>query len=144
MLRAAVAVVVGYLVTAIVVALATIAAFMAMGPDRAFLAGSFNPSAIWLITCFAFSFVAAILGGLVCRAISGPGAVKVLAALILLLGIGLAIPALTQEDTRPAIREPGLPSLQAMTNARQPVWATMAFPFLGAVGALIGGSRKRS
>jgi uncharacterized membrane protein YfcA len=130
---------------AIAVGLATVGAYLALGPDLAFKPDTFEPSTLWLVVCFAFSLLAAVAGGFVCSRISGPGATKVLAGLVLVLGILMALPALnTAADTRPTVRLPDTPSLTAMQNQRQPPWAAMSFPLIGAVGVLIGGSRKRS
>ena len=129
----------------IVVGLATVGVYLALGPDRAFKPDTFEPSTIWLIACFAFSFIAAVAGGFVCSRISGPGATRVLAGLVLVLGILMALPAMNVAgDTRPTVRLADTPSLVAMQNQRQPPWAAMSFPLIGAVGVLIGGSRKRS
>ena len=97
-----------------------------------------------VIACFAASLIAAMIGGFVCSRISGPGALKVLAALLVVLGILLALPALDPaNDPRPLVRPPDTPRLIALTNSRQPPWAAMTFPFVGAIGVLIGGRGKR-
>ena len=118
--RAVLAVLAGYLVMAVVVVVATAAAFLFIGVDRAFRLASFHLSALWLVTFFAFSFVAAILGGLVCRRIGGPKAGNVLAVVVFVLGMTILAPAVVMRD------------------ASQPLWATLSFPIIGAVGALIG------
>ena len=144
MLKAVVAVVVGYLTMAIAVAILTFGLFMLLGPDRAFQPGTYEVSTIWVTTCFALSLVSAIIGGFICRVISGRGAVKALAALVVMLGILLALPALNPaNDPRPLVRPPDTPSLVAVTNSRQPPWAALAFPIVGAIGVLIGGRDKR-
>ena len=130
---------------ALVVGLATVGVYLALGPNLAFKPDTFEPATVWLVVCFAFSLLAAVAGGFVCSRISGPGAVKVLAGLVLVLGILMALPAMNSAgDTRPTVRLPDTPSLAAMQNQRQPPWAAMSFPLIGAVGVLIGGSRKRS
>ena len=144
MLKAVLAVVAGYLTMAIAVAILTLGLFLLLGPDRAFQPGTYEVSTTWVIACFTASLLAAIVGGLICQRISGNGAVKVLAALVVVLGILLALPALNPaNDPRPLERPPGTPSLVAITNGRQPPWAAMAFPVVGAVGVLIGGRVRR-
>ena len=144
MLKAGLAVVAGYLTMAIAVAVLTLGLFVLLGPDRAFEPGTYEVSTVWVIACFVASFVAAIIGGLVCRRISGPGAVKALAACVVVLGLLLALPALNPaNDPGPLVRPPDTPILVTVTNSRQPPWAAMAFPAVGAIGVLIGG-RGRS
>jgi len=109
-LKAVLAVVAGYLTMAIAVAILTLGLFVLLGPDRAFQAGTYEVSTIWVITCFAVSLVSAIIGGFVCSRIAGPGALKVLAALLMVLGILLALPALDPaNDPRPLVRPPDTP-----------------------------------
>ena len=144
MLKAVLAVVAGYLTMAIAVAILTLGLFLLLGPDRAFQPGTYEVSTAWVIACFAASLLSAIIGGFICRRISGLGAVKALAALVVVLGLLLALPALNPaNDPRPLVRPPDTPSLVALTNSRQPPWAAMAFPVVGAIGVLIGGRGKR-
>ena len=145
MLKGLLAVILGYIVMALVVGVATVGAYAAIGPDRAFQPGNYEVSTLWLAVCFAFSLIAAIAGGFVCNRVSGPGAAKVLAALVLIAGILLALPTLnTANDPRPTLRLPETPTLEAVQNQRQPPFAAFGFPVIGAIGVLIGGSRKRS
>lgn len=144
MLKAVLAVAAGYFTMAIAVAVLTLGLFLLLGPDRAFQPGTYEVSTAWVIACFSASLVSAIIGGLVCARISGPGAVKALAALVVALGVLLALPAMIPaNDPRPLVRPPDTPSLVAITNSRQPPWAAVAFPFVGAIGVLIGGRGRR-
>ena len=144
MLKAILAVVAGYLTMAIAVAVLTLGLFVLLGPDRAFQPGTYEVSTVWVVACFAASLFSAVVGGLVCRRIAGPGAVKALAAIVVVLGFLLALPALNPaNDPRPLVRPPDTPILVTVTNSRQPSWAAMAFPVVGAIGVLIGGRGKR-
>jgi hypothetical protein len=143
-LKAILAVVAGYFTMAIAVAVLSLGLFVLLGPDRAYEPGSYDVSTAWVIACFAASLVAAIIGGFVCSRIAGLGAVKVLAALVVVLGLLLALPALNPaNDPRPLVRQPDAPLLVTLSNSRQPPWAAMAFPVVGAIGVLIGGRGKR-
>jgi hypothetical protein len=143
-LKAILAVVAGYLTMAVAVAVFSLGLFLLLGPDRAFQPGTYDVSAAWVIACFGASFVSAIVGGLICSRISGSSAVKALAALVVVLGIVLAFPVLDPAtDPRPLVRPPGTLSFVALTNSRQPPWAAMTFPVVGAVGVLIGGRGRR-
>ena len=144
MLKAVLAVVAGYLTMAIAVAALSLGLFVLLGPDRAFQPGNYEVSTVWVITCFALSLVSAIGGGFICRRISGGGAVRALAVLVVVLGVLFALPALNPaNDPRPLVRPPDTPSLVAVTNSRQPPWAAVAFPIVGAIGVLIGGRGRR-
>ena len=144
MLKAILAVVAGYLTMAIAVAVLTFGLFVLLGPDRAFQPGTYEVSTVWVVACFAASLLAAVVGGHVCRRIAGPGAVKALAAIVVVLGFLLALPALNPaNDPRPLVRPPDTPILVTVTNSRQPSWAAMAFPVVGAIGVLIGGRSRR-
>jgi hypothetical protein len=63
----------------------------------------------------------------------------------LILGLLAAVSVLrpAAEDPRPDVRTGGVPALQAMANARTPVWLALLNPILGIAGVLYGG-RKAS
>jgi len=140
--RGVLAIVAGYLVMAAIVALATMAAFVVIGADRVFHAGTFHPSALWLVTCFSFSFIAAILGGIVCARIGGRDTGTLLGVLVFVLGIAMLAPTVRHPDAGPVLRPANVSARDAMIRARQPLWATLAFPIIGAVGTLIGARGK--
>lgn len=144
MLKATLAVVGGYLVMAIVVFVAFTGLYLGMGPDRAFQPGTYYVSTLWIAVSLAVNLLAAIAGGFACAWISRGAAAKVLAALVLLLGIAFAIPVIdSSKDPRPIQREADTPNLVAMTNGRQPVWMALSLPLIGAVGTLLGAGRVR-
>ena len=145
MLRGTIAVVVGYVVMAITVFAIFSLMFGAIGQDRAFAPGSYTVTWFWLLPAFVVSAIAAIAGGYICARISPGRAPQVLAAIVLCLGILLALPVLNSAaDLRPTVRRPGISNLEAMTNARQPVVVSLFNPVVGLVGVLIGarGARK--
>jgi len=66
MLRAILSVIAGY-VTMFMVVMATFSvAFLALGTERAFAPGSWDPSVLWLVVSFALGLLAAVVGGWVC------------------------------------------------------------------------------
>ena len=145
MLKKAVAVVVGYLTMLVVVFVTFTGLYLALGPDRAFQPGTYDPSGLWLTLSLTLSLVAAILGGLVCATIgNSSAAVRSLAILVVILGVIGAWPALDPgKDPRPSVRSADVPNMEAMMNARQPVWVALSLPLIGAVGVLIGAARVR-
>lgn len=147
MLRAVLAVVAGYVVMAAVVFITFSGLYLALGTERTFRPGSYDVSAAWAVGSVVLSVVAAVVGGLVCAAISRGGrAPMALAAAVFVLGVLSAIPALT--DSRPREARTGdVSNTAAMMNARQPVWFALAMPVVGAVGVMVGagmyGRKKR-
>jgi len=136
-------VVVGYIVMFCVVFLTFSGAYLALGPDRAFLPGSYDASILWNVLSVVLGFAAAVIGGMVCMMIAkdarGP---KWLAVLVFVIGIAFAIPVLRQSpgsEPRPA----GLSMMEAMGKARQTPWTALLNPVIGVLGVLVGG-RGRS
>ena len=146
MLKLVAGVIVGYVVMSLLIFTTFSGAYLAIGADLAFQAGNYSPSVLWLVLSVVLGFFAAWVGGVVCARIGGNGrAPKALAGVVVVLGILMALPALTRtNDPRPTVRTGSVPNMEAMTNARQPVWMSMALPFLGAAGVLMGGREKRT
>jgi hypothetical protein len=140
MLRLIGSVVVGYVVMAAVVFVALTGAYVALGADRAFEAGVYDVSLLWIVTSIVVGLAAALLGGWVARRISGsPAGPRALALLVLALGAFLALPVLFG-DTAAVGGRTGAPGpFEAMQVARSPVWIVILNPLIGALGALVGG-----
>lgn len=136
-------VILGYVVMAALIFAAFSGAYLAMGTEAAFQPGSYEPSSLWIAVSFVLGFAASAAGGWVCATVARDGRVtSILAAVVLLLGLALAVPALR----RTAPLEPRLgdvPNMEAMTKAHQPGWIALLNPLIGAAGVLIGG-RLRS
>jgi hypothetical protein len=145
MLRAVLAVIVGYVVTSVLIFACFTGAYLLMGADNAFRPGSYDISHRWLALAFVVDFVAAVIGGLVCAAIAKGGkAPLALAALTLVLGVLLAIPSMMAvRNTGPTIRRGSVSNLEAMQRAKEPIWAPLLTPLVGAVGVLVGAKLKR-
>jgi uncharacterized membrane protein YeaQ/YmgE (transglycosylase-associated protein family) len=142
--RSIIGVIVGYLALFVVLFCVLTAAYLGMGADRAFAPGSFRPSALWLAIEIVVGFVAAAIGGWLCLVIARKrGAVTALVIVILAVGALSAVPAFKAAGLPEAVREGGLSNMQAMMNARPPVWMAFFNPVLGAVGAFVGSRFKR-
>lgn len=86
----------------------------------------------------------AVVGGLVCYAIARKrGAVTALVVVILVLGALGMIPAVMASGAPEAVRDGSLSNMEAMMQARQPVWMSILNPILGVVGVLVGSRLKR-
>lgn len=143
MLRSIGAVLAGYAVMFVLVFLSFSGLYLTIGPDGAFVPGTYDVSALWLVCSTVLNIVAALAGGLVCALVARGGkAAGALAALVLLLGLLMAIPVLKA----PQVSEPrsaAVPNMEAMMKARTPVWVALLNPVIGAVGALAGAALRR-
>jgi len=146
MLRAVAGVILGYLVMAILVFGSFSVAYLAMGSERAMMPGSYEVTALWIMVSIVLSLGAAIIGGITCAAVSRGGKAPLyLVGLVLVLGLSMALPALkTSRNAEAMVRAGSVGNFEAMKNAHQPDWLTLANPFLGALGVLVGARLRRS
>lgn len=144
MLRLIGAVLLGYIAMVIIVFCGMSLAWLVLGADGAFQTGTYDVSAIWILVSCAIAFVAALAGGWLARVVTqnarGP---RVLAGFVVVLGIVLAIPALTGSAPETGARPDAVPMFEAIANARTPLWVMLISPLIGAVGVLIGGRALR-
>lgn len=139
--RAIGAVVLGYVVMAVVVFIFFTLAWLVLGADGAFAPGTYEVSGVWIAMSIVVGLVAAILGGFVCAVIAKSATPpKVLAAIVLVLGLAMAIPELGGEA--PAERPAEVSMSEATQNAGQPGWILLLNPLIGAVGVLVGSRLK--
>ncbi|UCC84847.1 MAG: hypothetical protein JSW46_07995 [Gemmatimonadota bacterium] len=140
--RAIGSVVVGYVVMAVVIMISFTLAWLALGADGSFEPGTYEVSAVCIVMSIVVGLLAAMLGGFVCSAVAKRATPpKVLAAIVLVLGLGLAIPELSGDQV-PAERPAEVSMTEANTNAEQPVWLALLNPLIGAVGVLAGARLK--
>ena len=142
MLRSVLAVVVGYIVMFILQLAAFMTIYTMMGPNWSFKPASFEASTRWTLMQFAVILVTAAIAGLFCAAIAKGGkAPLALAAVVLVLGLGLAVahPAMQPADTH----EVRTGNVANIFRARHPTWVVFLGPFIAAVGVVIGGKLKR-
>ena len=102
-------------------------------------------SIIWIIISFIFGLAAAVLGGYLCVLISKNNKVAlVLAALVFVLGIAMAIPALGESsDEVYEMRKSDVSNMEAMQNAKQPGYILILNPIIGAFGVVAGSKLKK-
>jgi hypothetical protein len=142
--RAIAAVIVGYIVFAAISFALFTGAYTALGADRAFNPGVYDVSMIWLVIAFAISLVGAIVGGFVCSVLASTGKPPLaMAAIVLLLGVGLAYVHNATAPPDPGARKGDVPNFEAMTKAVMPPWCHYGAPVVGAIGVLIGKKKKR-
>lgn len=137
--RAIVSVVVGYVAMFAAIFLTFSGLYLALGPELSFQPGSYEPSVLWTVVSFALGVGAAILGGYVCARIARTATPpKVLAGVVLVIGLLSAVPVLMAAATPAEARTGEVGNLDAMMKAKQPAWVALANPFVGLVGVLLG------
>lgn len=139
MLRNIGGVIVGYLVMFAFILITFTVLYLLLGAEGSFQPNSYEISGVWMVLSIILGIVAAVLGGWVCAKIAvSPKAAYVLAVVVLLLGIGMAIPAMSSDSAMPEIRTGDVSNMEAMQNAKTPTWMMFLNPLLGAVGIVIG------
>lgn len=146
MIRSIAAVVAGYAVMALWVMLALSLSWMALGPEFAFREGTVDVSLGWMAVALATGFLGALLGGFVAARISrvpGGSAVRVLAGLVLVLGLLSAFFQVPPEE-RPVFEGEiaAIAPAEAAEVARQPRGYPYAISIIGCLGVLGGGSAR--
>ncbi|MDE2732148.1 MAG: hypothetical protein OXM02_12350 [Bacteroidota bacterium] len=134
------AVVAGYAAMAITIFVTFTVAYLLMGPDRAFQAGTYDVSSIWIVLTLVVGWSAATLGGKVCSLIAHTVTpAKILVAFVGILGAAQLVIALVMQPAAPAERLAGEPSvMEAMNVAVQPLWITVVNPIIGVLGTAWG------
>jgi len=145
MLRAILAVVISYVLMFVLIFITFTCVYLLLGADGAFKPGTYDASNLWLAIAFLVNLVIAIIGGLICAAISKGGKARLgLAIVVFVMGLLLAIPSIMAQKANPnMVRAGNVSNMEAMTRAKEPVWVPLLFPFIGAAGVLIGGKLKR-
>ena len=136
--------VVGYVVLFVIVFTTFTIAYLAMGADGAFKPGVYEPSGLWIVVSIILSAVAAIVGGLVAVIVGKDrGAANILIGIVLVLGLVGIISQATSSDEKPEIRTGDVSNIDAMQNARQPMWVAIVTPLIGVGGVLVGACLKK-
>jgi undecaprenyl pyrophosphate phosphatase UppP len=145
MVRSIIAVIVSYITMFVLNFLAFVGLYTVLGPNQAFRPHSYLASTRWIAISLVIIFVTAVIGGLICSAIAKGGrAPLALAIVVLVLGLLLAVPSLMKAKANAdLIRIGDVPQMEAAQKAYWPVWTPFTFPFISAIGVLIGGRLKR-
>jgi hypothetical protein len=141
MIRKILGAVAGYIVNFFGVFLLFTGSSLALGPDRLFLPGNYEPSMMWIIGAFVIGFIAAVIGGYVAALIGQDGAVKIMAGLVVLIGV-IVFLQLFRETSAVETRTVDLPIMEAMFKAREPLWFAAVNPILVVIGVFAGGALR--
>lgn len=144
MLRAVLAVIVGYVVMALLVFTTFSLTYLVLGADGAFRPGTYEVTPLWLVMSFVFGFIAAIVGGWVCATIAkNSKATQGFAAVVFIVGLIVAVSMFrAADDARPQVREGNVGNIAAMQNARQPAWVALMNALIAPAGILLGARLK--
>jgi hypothetical protein len=144
MLRSILGVVVGYLVMFMVAFAAYTAAYFALGTDRIFEAGTYALSGMWIGLVIAITFIAGLIGGLTCAAISKSRTTGlVLALIVFVLSFVFELPNIMKDHT-PVARTGEVSNMEVMEKGQPPAWLCLLIPFLGGAAVLMGSRMKKS
>lgn len=144
MVRSILSVIAGYGVMFLLVFVAFTCLYLAVGANGAFEPGTYNVGLLWIAASTVLGTAAAIAGGWVCAHIARrPMPARVLAGIVVALGMVLAGLSVAAPAANPAPRAADVPNLEAMTKARLPHWLEFASPILSAAGVLVGARLKK-
>ena len=140
-MRTLLAVLAGYLVMALLVFALLTGAYLAGGPDFAFQPGTYAVTVPWIAVMIVVGIDAAMAGGFEAHRLApSPRTLQALAALVVVLGLTMAMASLNApEDPTLAVRAGGVANMDAMMRARTPTWANVLNPVLGVIGVFAGG-----
>lgn len=146
MLRSVLGAIVGYVAMVVVVMAGIGLAWVGLGAEGAFAGEEPHPSNLWMVSNLVGGFIAALAGGLVAlKSGRSQRAVKILAGLVLGLGLVVALLAPSSEVSGKSLNKPvaELSFMEAGEYAQQPSWYNWLIPLVGVAGVLLGG-RDRS
>ncbi|MBP9121007.1 MAG: hypothetical protein KBF59_09095 [Ignavibacterium sp.] len=145
MVRNILGVVLGYVAMFAFVFISFTVLYLILGADGSFESGTYEVSIVWVIISFILGLAAAVLGGYLCVLfLKNNKAVLVLAALVLIFGIAMAIPALGESaDDVYEMRKNDVSNMEAMQNAKQPAYMLILNPIIGALGVFAGSKLKK-
>jgi small neutral amino acid transporter SnatA (MarC family) len=136
----------GYIVIFATIFITFTIAYLILGTEGAFQERTYDVSFAWIVVSIILSIFAAVLGGFVCKLVAkNDTAVKILAGIVLVLGLSMAVVQMTADTSdRPVVRDETVESMDAMNNAISPTWMNFLNPLLGVLGVMYGGRLKKS
>jgi hypothetical protein len=146
MARTIIGVIVGYVLMFLLNFAGFVTMYAVMGPEQAFAPGLYLASTKWIAVAFVMILISGLIAGLVCAVIAKGGrAPLALAIVVVVLGLLLAIPGMMKAQINSKLVRTGdVPSMQAAQLAYWPVWCPFTFPFISAIGVMVGSKLKRS
>ncbi|HEU4888338.1 MAG TPA: hypothetical protein VFV49_10650 [Thermoanaerobaculia bacterium] len=143
MIRKILGAVIGYVAYFFCVFLLFTGLSVVLGPDRLFLPGNYEPSMMWIIGALIIGFIAAVIGGYVAALIGKSGAAKIMAGIVVLIGV-IVFVGLLRENSAVETRTVDLPIMEAMFKAREPLWFAAVNPLLVVIAVFTGGALRKN
>ena len=145
MARSIIAVIVSYILMFVLNLLAFLGLYAVIGPGQAFRPRSYLASNRWILITFVILVVTGVIAGLICAVIARGGRAPAALALgVVVIGILLAIPSVMKARSNAGMaRPPEVSQMEALNYAYWPVWAPFVFPFVSALGVVVGGKLKK-
>jgi hypothetical protein len=143
MVRRVLGAIAGYIVFFLCLLVSFLSLYFAMGSDRAFLPGKYDPTMLWTISAFILGFIAAAIGGYIAALIAKSGAVKIMVGLMVVIG-AMSVVGLMIKNKPEEIRTGNVTSTEEMMKAREPVWVAVVNPILGVIGIFAGASLRKN
>jgi len=112
-----------------------------LGPDRLFLPGNYAPSTMWIVGALVVGIIAAAIGGYVAALIGKSGAVKIMAGIVVVIGV-IVFVGLLRDKSAVETRTVELPVTEAMFKAREPLWVAAVNPLLVVIAVFAGGALR--
>jgi hypothetical protein len=141
MMRKILGAVAGYIAYFLCVFLLFTGFSLVLGPDRLFLPGNYEPSLLWSIGALVIGVIAATIAGYLAALIGKNGAVKILAGIVVLIGV-LVFIQLFRDNSPVESRTVDLPTTEAMFKAREPLWVAGANSVLVVLAVFAGGALR--
>ena len=145
MVRAILAVIASYIMIFVLDFIGFTCAYLIVGPDIAFKPGIYEASTKWIGFAFVLNIIVCLIGGFICALIAKGGrAPLVLAIVAIVLGLVVAVADMNKGKANAGlVRTSNTPQLEAVQKAYWPVWVPFSFPFVSAIGILMGGKLKK-
>jgi len=145
MARTIIGVIVGYVLMFILNFFGFVTLYMVVGPAHAFKPGMYLASNRWIAMSAVVILITGLIAGFVAGAIGKSGQTALaLAIAVIILGVLLAIPAVFKARANAnLVRVGDVPQMEAAAKAYWPIWCPFTFPFISAIGVLVGGRLSR-
>lgn len=143
--RKILAVITGYISTAIIIFITFTILYFILGADGSFEPNSYRVSTTWIILSIILGLIASLIGGYICMLIGkDKNTILILAGIVLVLGIIIAVPELgSYNEAADLMRSSDTSNMEAMQNAKQPDAILILNPILGAIGVWLGGKLRK-
>jgi hypothetical protein len=144
MLRKILGVIAAYVVMMILTFILLTVLYNVLGADGVFGPGNYQPTLAWLAGALIVTVLVTITGGYIAAVIGKGGTAKILALVVIVVGLIMAAATILGPMKMPEARPAVITMFEAIAKMQEPVWVCLVNPVIGAIGVLIGGKFKKS